>query len=286
MQQNGELLARPNPDKKNHEAWDDIRDPMNIPRPYAMVINGLPNSGKTNTVLNLMIKADPVFNNIFLIHPYTFDYHVSDEDEKTNKDIVIEEPPDISEYKGVDFIALRYFPDEQFLKPYKKKRNLLIIDDVDLRQFISYSNFKKKRLNKLMSFCVSHCGLSIIITSQDINTQLLPIITRMCNIFCLYQLRDKNSIFSMSKLLGVSFVVLKYLYARCETLHDSVQIDLTTNTPYKYRKNWYEMIDPVIDFLTVGRTREEKEKNYLIFRFLSGESIDISEPEDESDPAL
>lgn len=268
------MLQRPNPDKKNHEFWDEERDMMNIPKPYLMIINALPNSGKTNTVLNLMIKADPPFQNIFLIHPFTLDYHVSDADEKDNTNIILDPAPEIAEYKGVDYIPLRFLPDERFLKDYKKNRNLLIIDDVDLRQFISYSNFKKKRLNKLVSFCVSHCDLTILITSQDINTQLMPIITRMANIFCLYQLRDRNSIYAMSKLVGISFVILKYLYSRCENIHDSVQIDLTNGSPYKYRFNWYEVIDPIIDFLTVGRTRKEKEQNYLIFKILSGNDID------------
>ena len=191
-----ELRHIKNPDKANHESWDSPIDRkiINFPHPYRALISGLPNSGKTTSVLNILVGAKPIFENIFIIHPQCFDSNIPESDELINKNILIPEC-EIPEYSGVKFTgALRYFPSPTYFDDIAKKKNLLIIDDVELRNYVKGKPYRASRINKLFSYTSTHRSLSIIITSQDLYSQLLPAIYRLCNLFILYKFKDANQI--------------------------------------------------------------------------------------------
>jgi len=78
-----------NPDKKGHEKWSESRKMINFPHPYRCLISGPPNSGKTTCVLNLLVGATPIFDNIFIIHPQSFETNIEESSERVNKDILI-----------------------------------------------------------------------------------------------------------------------------------------------------------------------------------------------------
>jgi hypothetical protein len=63
------IYKLPNADKKNHEIWFPGRDLLNIPGPYRVGLLGRPNSGKSTMIKNILLRADPQFDNIILIHP-------------------------------------------------------------------------------------------------------------------------------------------------------------------------------------------------------------------------
>ena len=238
------LKVIPNPDKKSHESWDSPEDrrPLNFPHPYRCLITGLPGAGKTMSVLNILVGAQPVFSNIFIIHPEIFDTNASEEDERINNNILITECK-IGEYSGVEFTAgLRYIPSPTFFDNISKKKNLLIIDDCELKNYVKGKPYRSSRINKLFSYTSTHRSLSIIITAQDPWSQLLPCIYRFCNVFILYKFRDKNQISLLSRNIGIPKEKLDNLFKLCKNNHDSITLDNTIDSPYPYR---YNILNPV-----------------------------------------
>jgi len=231
-----------NPDKKTHETWSDARKPINFPHPYRALISGLPNSGKTTSVLNILVGAQSMFENIFILHPQYFEMNIEEADERINKNILIPECK-IDEYSGITFTgALRYFPSPTYFDEVKKKKNLLIIDDIELRNYCKAKPYRLSRINKVFSFTSTHRSLSIIITAQDIYSQLLPAIYRMCNVFIFYRFKDRNQIGLIARNIGIDKDDLEALFELLKSKHDSICIDNTDDSPYPYRFN---IINPV-----------------------------------------
>ena len=72
-----EIIPLPNPDKEFHESWNKSRNMLNIPHPFRAVMLGPPNVGKTTIVKNLLLRADPPFQEVIVIHcdsGYTQEY--------------------------------------------------------------------------------------------------------------------------------------------------------------------------------------------------------------------
>ena len=63
-----QLLAVRNLDKKNHEQWTASDDMLNFPHPFRGVLLGPPNCGKTTTVKNILMRQDPPFKRMYIIH--------------------------------------------------------------------------------------------------------------------------------------------------------------------------------------------------------------------------
>lgn len=239
----------PNPDKKGFETWSTSRNMVNFPHPYRCLITGPPNSGKSTLVLNILLAAQPTFDNIFILHPETFESNVPEVDELKNNNILVTDGKDgkplvIDEYAGVHFTgSLKYFPSETYFDTIKKKKNLLIIDDIEIRNYIKKRPYREKRINKLFSYTSTHRSLSIIITCQDVYSQIIPCIYRFCNIFILYKFTDKNQISLLARNIGISKKSLEKLFALCRNQHDNICLDKTINTPYPYRFNMLNDID-------------------------------------------
>jgi hypothetical protein len=71
------IIALPNQDKLWHETWEAGRDPLNFPHPFRGILLGPPGSGKSNAVKNLLLRADPPFTRLMVVHvdpAYTQEY--------------------------------------------------------------------------------------------------------------------------------------------------------------------------------------------------------------------
>lgn len=222
------LIALPNRDKFFHEEWTKDRDLLNIPHPFRCLCMGPPNTGKSTTVKNILLRADPPFEEIYIIHcdpEYTQEYDdLFNIDAKGKRD------------DSVKMMASIPAP-EEFEGLYK---TLVIIDDLELKDL--HRN-QKRSLDRLFGFVSTHKNISVALCSQDPFS--VPAIVRRCsNLFVLWKMVDMNSLSATSKRIGLNTGELNVLF---ETLltdpRDSLWVDLTDNSPAKLRKNGYDIIE-------------------------------------------
>ena len=107
-----------NPDKKMHEKWHDkngnvARSISNPPRPYRAIFCADPSRGKTFQAQQLILKAQPMFDYLFVVHPYS---------EGTTEWNELE-PTEI----------LPEIPDPSFWEDYADGRICLILEDYEIR---------------------------------------------------------------------------------------------------------------------------------------------------------
>ena len=119
-----EILALPNPDKEFHEKWTKSRDKLNIPHPFRAVALGPPNCGKGCATKNLIVRADPPFEEIIVIHC---------------------DPDFTQEWEDVDAEMMAEIPAPEEWKGEVK--TLVILDDLEFKQM---SKSQKRNLDRLM----------------------------------------------------------------------------------------------------------------------------------------
>jgi hypothetical protein len=211
------LIALPNADKKFHEKWYDRRNPLNIPHPWRGVFVGSPGVGKTTTVKNILLRAYPAFEQLFVIHCC---------------------PDGTNEYDDVGGVFLKDFPSPESWDGNKKK-TLVIIDDVELK---SLNKIQMKNLNRLYGYTSTHCNVSVALCSQD-SFQVPSIVRRCANIFVLWKPRDLDSLATTARKSGIQSREMRAIFDQLmKNPKDSMWIDLTDKSPYGLRKNGFEMI--------------------------------------------
>ena len=71
------ILPIKNKDKGFHEKWKEGRNKLNIPHPFRILALGPPGSGKSTIAKNILLRANPPFEKVFIIHcdpDYTQEY--------------------------------------------------------------------------------------------------------------------------------------------------------------------------------------------------------------------
>lgn len=220
-------------DKALHEKWFDDRNWGNFPCPSRLIFVGRPNSGKTTLINNIILKANPPYKKIFLSHPTLLK---CDDDDDTN-DI-------IEEYRYLDYIPLPELPHPKYFDNGCKKQ-LYIIDDCDLKNL---SKEQAKFLGKIVSFSSTHFNLSIIISSQNPFSQLPPSLIRFSNVFCFFRYNDLSFIKTMFNRIGIGKKNVERLLNDLSTYleHDFLCVDYTLDSPCRFRKNLYQVIDGLV----------------------------------------
>lgn len=240
------LPFRHNVEKKHFEQWTSERSPANFIHPYRLLVQGLPNSGKTTTILSILAQAKPLFDEIIICHAKYFDSKISSD---KPEDIEIDSKElDLPEYSGIDFtcglksIPLGYQYFKRFQNEDNSKKNCLIIDDVELREWCRSKYDRQIALNKLFSYQSTHHGLTIMISCQDGTTQLPVGVRREANVNVIFKGKDRNTIQYQASSLGFPKSTLVTLFALCKSNHDSICFDSTDSTPYPLRFN---IINPI-----------------------------------------
>lgn len=232
----------PNPEKKNHEVWNSKRDWIDFPRPFRWLIAGKVSCGKTTLILNYLLKSQG-FDNIFLLHPNTYRASVAMNDEQINKDIINADADPVEEYSGVEYTPLAYIPGLKYFDDIAKKKNLFIIDDIDLNSYLKkHREIREERINKLLSFVSSHKNLSVIVSSQDPSSQLPPIIFKMSSVITIFKPRDTYIIQTLARKLSLEYKQLKKFLSLCKDDHDSITFDYIADSPSMYRFNIYKPV--------------------------------------------
>ena len=213
------ILDIKNPDKKFHEKWTPDRDMLNFPHPYRMVIFSNPNTGKGVTIKNVIIRADPPFEKIIVIHidgEYTCEY---DDVEP----VVIDEIPP--------------YNDPMFDGEVK---TLLILDDIEYKYLPKQ---QLRHLDRILGYTSTHRNVSVALLAQDAFN--LPVCCRrMSNVWVLGESHDKDSIKQISRKCGLTPKFITHVYDNLfKTKFDKLWVDNTKNTPYPLRLNGYTPVD-------------------------------------------
>lgn len=131
-----------NSDKEFHEKPHETNLGC-LTHPFTLICPGSMNSGKTNAILNILYQraeSGRSFDKIYLWH---FD------DESTEYDVL--------EHEKIDSI-----PD--LCNINRNIKNLLIIEDLDIKSLSSYDISK---IDRCMGYISTHRNLSVIITTQQ-----------------------------------------------------------------------------------------------------------------------
>lgn len=229
------ILPLPNKDKEFHETWSDNRDLLNFPHPSRIVFMGPPNVGKSTACLNCILRADPPFEEIFVVHcdpEYTQEYDcLYNYDSKGNRS----KHPDGSYADGVQL--LKDIPAPEDFEGIVK--TLVILDDLELKDL---SKEQRRALDRLFGFVSTHKNISVYLCAQD-PFNVPPIVRRCSNVFVLWKLVDLDSMAMCTRKTGLEAGTLKRIFNKLMTEpRDSLWVDLTDKSPAKMRKNGYEII--------------------------------------------
>lgn len=212
------IIPIENPDKLFHEKWHERRNLLNLPHPFRGVLLGPPNVGKTTIVKNIIIRAHPPFEEIFVVHcdpSFTEEY-----DDLGESCVILEEIPTPDEFEG-------------------KVKSLVVLDDLE---FKFMDKVQRRSLDRLFGFVSTHKHISVLLCSQDPFN--VPAICRRCaNLWVLWKMTDLDALATCARRTGMKALTFRKIFQKVITEpHDSLWIDLTDKSPMPLRKNGYQAI--------------------------------------------
>ena len=214
------IIPIPNKDKDFQEKWEPGRNLLNFPHSWRAVITARPNTGKTTIAKNILLRADPMFERVYIVH--------IDEDSKDYDDIdgieILDEIPSVK--------------DNIFNGEFK---TLIILDDLEYK-FMPKNQLRN--LDRLYGYVSSHKNVSCIVISQDAYN-IPPCVRRMSNIIILGKIdNDWPSFISLAQKFGMARKDFEYVFNKyIKNDHDTLWIDRTKHSPALYRINGYIILD-------------------------------------------
>lgn len=207
------LIPIKNPDKKFHEKWHTNRSLLNFPHPFRAVFLGPPNCGKTTTVKNILVRAHPPFQEVFVIHcdpNYTEEYDDVDCD-------ISDSIPAPDEWKG-------------------KVKTLVILDDLEFKLM---DRVQLRNLDRLFGFVSTHKNISVCLCSQDC-FNIPPIVRRCSNLWVIWRITDMDALSQCARRTSLKSRAFRQIFEDImDEPKDSLWIDLTDKSPMKLRKNGF-----------------------------------------------
>jgi hypothetical protein len=235
-----ELIPIHNSDKDFHEEWYEGRNPLNLCHPWRGVIVGKPNSGKSTIIKNLLIRADPPFEEVYVIHC---------------------DPTHTKEYKdcGENIKMLGSIPSPDQWEG--KVKTLVILDDLEFKMM---NKDQKRNLDRLYGYVSTHKNISACLCSQDC-FNVPPSVRRCANLFIMWKMEDLDSMARMATKTGLKASNLYTIFDTiCTKYRDSLWLDGSQNTPYPIRKNGFIPIEKIDGQDSLRK--KEKDDNFLIKR--------------------
>jgi hypothetical protein len=213
-----------NEDKGFHESYYNGRSPANIPKPFVMTITGKPNTGKSNTVKNIIAEIQGSsnkkehFDEIYVCHGAA---------EETKEWDILDSTEIFSEIP-----SYRDFDTE--------KKKLIIFDDVD---FSKINRTELERLSKLVRFGSTHFNINQIYCNQNF-FKIPSVIRQNSNAFCVYKPDDRDELSCIGRRLSLSKTSIN---EHCPHFRDFLFIDFKAGAPHVHYKNLFHPIDILDD---------------------------------------
>ena len=217
------IIPLPCADKAFHERWTKGRNMLNIPHPFRCVCLGPPNVGKTTIVKNLLLRANPPFEEVVVIHcdsDYTQEYDDLKNEDGTNLEL-LDEIPAPEDWDGL-------------------VKTLVVLDDLEFKQA---NKTQKRNLDRLFGYVSTHKNISVILCSQDA-FNVPPIVRRCSNLWVLWRCPDLDAMSTCARKTGMKANNFNSIFNQLMLEpKDSLWIDMTDKSPYKMRKNGYTIIN-------------------------------------------
>lgn len=215
------ILRIDNPDKEFHEKWSQGRNMLNIPHPFRAVATGPPNVGKTTVVINILLRADPAFEDVKVIHcdgGYTQEYAEIGAE-------MLDCIPSPEEWEG-------------------ELKTLVVLDDLEYK---TMNKDTRRCLDRLFGYVSTHKNISLILCSQD-TFNIPPIVRRCSNLWIIWKSPDGDNMNNIAKKVGIQPTKFNRIFDKMMPERtDSLWIDKTSGSPYPFRKNGFEVIKKVTD---------------------------------------
>ena len=202
-----------------NEKWKKGQSPGLLPHPFRLVALGNVGRGKTNSCKNLFLKHQSTRRKFKKLIIITCDID--------SKEWIDCEPNIITD----QMIGLEEFDD--------CVKTCVIIDDYE---WVKASKQDQKKLSTLVRFISSHKNVSVILSFQSFFD--CPVIARKCATqFLLYKPNSKQELDTIANRCGVPSTDMRWIFKHlCKGPYDSLMVDLSVNSPYKMRKNIYEVL--------------------------------------------
>lgn len=216
-----ELIYIPNQDKSFHEKYEGDEDPLDFTHPVRILLasGAKPNLRKTNTAKNIVVRQQPPFERIYLIH---CGGKVTKEYEDFNAELLEEIPEPY---------------DTEVFDP--KVKTLLILEDLNFR---SKSKKQLKNLDRLYGYTSTHQNLSIICCVQNFFS--IPHgIRMMSNVFIVWKAIDRDQMEIIRRRLDCPKDKWHGLLDLLKQPWDSLWFDFTSGTKYPIRINGYTIVE-------------------------------------------
>lgn len=193
----------PNGDKSQ---WQNEEESLlGIRRSSRLLLVGMPNSGKTTKLLDLIAKTEPPFSDIFI---------------KTLS-------PLSNEYGMLDYTRLSSFTDLQQIDPetYKNKKVLIIFEDCN-----KIPSNDVSKIEVFLSFFCSHFGFTCVILTQT--AYALPVnIRRLIDQYIIFGNGDVSFLNSVPINKEKRDEIKRLISRKCRQ-HDYFFINLITGDVY------------------------------------------------------
>lgn len=214
-----EIILLKSGDKEHREKWFSGRDLMDFPGgSFRAIISGPPSSGKTNLIKNILIKANPLYDRVYLVHfdPYSRDYEDADVD--------VLEDGELPQNDDID----------------ASMKNLIIFEDIN---YDSLTKEQKLDLASLFKYVSSHKNCNIIWSCHDPVTGIPPSIRRLANLYIIFQLPDLSSLAHIGAKCGMKPADFQEIFKQfIKSPHHNLCIDMTAGTPARLRINMYQVL--------------------------------------------
>jgi hypothetical protein len=204
------------------ESWSypKTRSPGHIPHSFRLLALGAPGRGKTNYMKNIFLKHQSSSKKFERLIVVTCDLSSREWDD-CEPDMFLDRLPEIEVF-------------EESIK------TCLIVDDYE---FQNCGKEEMKKLTTLFRMISSHKSVSIMASYQSF-FHTPTICRKTANCFILYRPTSDNELQTISNRIGIKYLDLKHMFKTyASKFFDMLFIDLTKDTPYRIRKNIYDVIE-------------------------------------------